>query len=159
MRALCRYHSWRRANTPRPRSNTQASHRQNWLLPLIVSNSSSTPLFAKIRHIPDKMPEKDAYEMAMRMRCLSSDFSAPSGVMDESVDWDLRSKRRGVCSVAATSSSSCCRRASVDVCELSIASMLVVGRRRRSDGSWQGERPASFLFSVNSLIWVCQSKS
>lgn len=66
--ALCRYHSCISANMIRPSTRTQASQRQNWFLPVKVKSRSSTPLFAKSKHIPDMMPENDANEMAKTSR-------------------------------------------------------------------------------------------
>lgn len=71
IRALCKYHSCKSANRIRPRTRTQASHRQNWLLPVKVKSKSSTPLFAKSKHIPDMMPENDANEIAKTTRVRS----------------------------------------------------------------------------------------
>ena len=67
-RAFCRYHSCISANMIRPSKRIQASQRQNWLLPVKVKSKSSTPLFAKSKHIPDMMPENDANEMAKTNR-------------------------------------------------------------------------------------------
>ena len=64
IRAFCKYHTCISANTISPSTSTQASQRQNWLWPVKVKSKSSTPLFAKSKHIPDMMPENDANEMA-----------------------------------------------------------------------------------------------
>ena len=68
IKALCKYHSCKSANMIRPSTRTQASQRQNWFLPVKVKSKSSTPLFAKSKHIPDMMPENDANEMAKTSR-------------------------------------------------------------------------------------------
>ena len=85
----------------RPSTRTQASQRQNWLFPVKVKSKSSTPLFAKSKHIPDMMPENDAYEMAKtsRVRLVERRVgSIDSGGRD--LLPTLRS-RRGVRSVAS----------------------------------------------------------
>ena len=64
MSALWRYHSCSKANTPNPRSRSHACHRQNWFFPPRVRSSNSTPLFANNKHIPDSIPEAEAYEIA-----------------------------------------------------------------------------------------------
>ena len=61
------YHNCSRAKTTKLRTRTQACHLQNWLLPPIVNKSSSTPLLANSRHMPERMPEIDAYEEARKM--------------------------------------------------------------------------------------------
>jgi len=102
IRALCKYHNCKSANRIRPRTRTQASHCQNWLLPVKVKSKSSTPLFAKSKHIPDMMPENDANEMAKSRRVRAMErrvgFTGSGDVLPA-----LRSKS-GVRSVASVSS-------------------------------------------------------
>ena len=47
-----------------PKRSIHACHRQNWFLPAMVRTNNSTPLFANNRHMPDKIPENDAYDIA-----------------------------------------------------------------------------------------------
>ena len=84
-RLLCMYHSCSSAKTTRPSTRTHACHLQNWLLPLNVSKSSSTPLFAKSRHMPDRIPEIDAYEEARKIgvRGLRDVYESGLVIMDE----------------------------------------------------------------------------
>ena len=88
----------------RPSTRAQASHRQNWLLPVKVKSKSSTPLFAKSKHIPDMMPENDANKMARNSRVRLIERRVGS---TDSDDRELRPSlrsRRGVRSVARESS-------------------------------------------------------
>lgn len=104
IRALCKYHSCISANMIRPSTRNQASQRQNWLLPVKVKSKSSTPLFAKSKHIPDMMPENDANEMAKTSRVRLMERRV--GLIDldgRDLLPTLRS-RRGVRSVASESS-------------------------------------------------------
>lgn len=65
-----------------PETRTHDSQRRNWFLPPNVSRSSSTPLFANIRHIPDMMPDIDAYDMARSIRVRSIESSKGCSIPD-----------------------------------------------------------------------------
>lgn len=104
IRALCKYHNCNSANTIRPSTRTQASHRQNWLLPVKVKSKSSTPLFAKSKHIPDMMPENDANKMARISRVRLIERRVGSTDSDERDPRPTLGSRRGVRSVARESS-------------------------------------------------------
>ena len=85
----------------KPSTRSQASQRQNWLLPVKVKSKSSTPLFAKSKHIPDMIPEKDANERAKTSRVWLMERRV--GLIDSDgrdLPPTLRS-RRGVRSVAS----------------------------------------------------------
>lgn len=76
-----------------------------------MSSSSSTPLLANKRHIPDIIPEKDAYEMAMRSRVRvtagdSRGCLTDSGLEAEVFEFEvffLSRLRRGVSSLVISS--------------------------------------------------------
>lgn len=85
----------------RPDTRTQASQRQNWLLPVKVKSKSSTPLFAKSKHIPDMMPENDANEMAKTSRVRLMERRVRFIDMDGGGLLPTLRSRRGVRSVAS----------------------------------------------------------
>ena len=100
-RAFCKYHNCISANMIRPSTRTQASQRQNWLLPVKVKSKSSTPLFAKSKHIPDMMPENDANEMAKTSRVRLIERSVGLIDSDRRDLLPILRSRRGVRSVTS----------------------------------------------------------
>lgn len=61
------YQSCRRAKAIKPTRSIHACHLQNWLFPPSVSSRSSTPLLANSKHMPERMPDMDAYDEARNM--------------------------------------------------------------------------------------------
>ena len=86
----------------RPSTRTQASQRQNWFLPVKVKSKSSTPLFAKSKHIPDMMPENDANKMAKTSRVRLMERRVGFIDSDGSDLLPTLRSRRGVRSVVAS---------------------------------------------------------
>ena len=157
MRALWRYHSCSKAKMPRPTNKTHASQRQNWLLPARVKSNSSTPLFAKMRHMPERIPENEAYDIATSS-CLRLSECSVASLADDSIVLDLESCRRGVRSVAAapaawSSGASAVREAGPLVCGRSMVLEDGVSTSEpSSSSSWVSS--ANLLLRVNSVMWV-----
>lgn len=104
VKARCRYQSCNNPNKSKARTSIQACHLQNWLSPCNVSSNSSTPLLAKIRHIPARMPENEEKERARRRRVrVMNEYSLAESETREECTLGALGFRRGVCSVRFSS--------------------------------------------------------